>query len=186
MTAYDSDVRVPLVIVGPGIRPGMRIDALAENIDLAPTFEELGGHTPSPAVEGRSLVPLLEGRQPEAWRRAVLVEHHGPDRNPADPDYPEPDSGNPPSYNAIRLDDALYVEYVNGEREYYDLTTDPYQLRNAHARLGPLRRAELHRWVAQFARCRGAASCHRADQLLPPPSNARSTATTFRPITSRS
>ena len=63
MTAFDTDIRVPLVVVGPGIRPGTRIDALTENIDLAPTFEELAGHTPPPSVDGRSLVPLLEGRR---------------------------------------------------------------------------------------------------------------------------
>jgi arylsulfatase A-like enzyme len=177
MTAFDTDIRVPLVVVGPGIRPGMRIDALAENIDLAPTFEELAGHTPSPAVEGRSLVPLLEGRQPPSWRRAVLVEHHGPNFDPTDPDYPDPGSGNPPSYNAIRLEHELYVEYVDGEREYYDTATDPFELRNAYGDLAPVRRARLHSYVAQLVRCRGAASCHRADQLLPPPSKPRSTPT---------
>jgi arylsulfatase A-like enzyme len=168
MTAFDTDVRVPLVVVGPGIRPGMQIDALAENIDLAPTFEELAGHTPPPTVEGRSLVPLLEGREPTDWRRAVLVEHRGPDESPADPDYSEPDSANPPSYKAIRFENALYVEYVGGEHEYYDLSRDPFQLRNRYADLPPARRAELRRHVRRFARCHGAAECHRADRLLPP------------------
>jgi arylsulfatase A-like enzyme len=186
MTAFDTDIRVPLVIVGPGIRPGMRIDALAANIDLAPTFEELAGHTPSPAVEGRSLVPLLEGRQPANWRRAVLVEHRGPSFDPTDPDYQEPDSGNPPSYKAIRLEHAVYVEYVDGEREYYDIATDPFELRNAYEDLTPVHRALLQRYVARLVRCHGAASCHRADQLLPPPSKPHSTPTTFRPIAPRS
>jgi N-acetylglucosamine-6-sulfatase len=186
MTAFDTDIRVPLVVVGPGIQPGMRIDALAENIDLAPTFEELAGHASSPAVEGRSLVPLLEGRQPEHWRRAAFVEHRGPDVNPADPDFPDPESGNPPSYKAIRFENALYVEYVDGEHEYYDLAADPFELRNVYADLGRARRAQLHRYVVRFARCHGAALCHRADQLLPPPSKPRSTPTTFRPSTARS
>ena len=170
MTAYDTDVHVPLVVVGPGIQPGIRIDALAENIDLAPTFEELAGHTPSPSVEGRSLVPLLEGRPPADWRQAVLVEHRGPDLNPADPDFSEPDSGNPPSYKAIRFADSLYVHYGDGEREYYDLTADPFELRNVYGELSAARRAELRRHVKRFAACHGAAACHRADRLLPPPS----------------
>src|SRR5205823_4789559 len=77
--AFDTDIRVPLIIAGPGIRPGMRIDALADNVDLAPTFEQLAGHTVSSSIDGRSLVPLLEGRAPSGWRSAVLVEHRGPD-----------------------------------------------------------------------------------------------------------
>jgi arylsulfatase A-like enzyme len=168
LTAFDTDIRVPLVVVGPGIRPGMRIDALAANIDLAPTFEELAGHTPTPAVEGRSLVPLLEGRQHANWRRAVLVEHRGPVADPADPDFARRASGTPPSYRAMRLRQALYVEYAGGEREYYDLAADPFQLRNAYGDLGPGRRAELHERLARLAQCQGAAGCHRAEQLLPP------------------
>jgi arylsulfatase A-like enzyme len=186
MTAFDTDIRVPLVIAGPGIRPGMRIDALAENIDLAPTFEELAGQTPSPEVEGRSLVPLLRGHTPPDWRRAVLVEHLGPDRDPSDPDFPRPKSGNPPSYKAMRSRNALYVEYTDGAREYYDTTLDPFQLRNAYTALSPEYRRTLHRQLKALSQCSGGAGCHRADQLLPASSNPRSTPTTFRPSTPRS
>jgi len=185
-TAFDTDIRVPLVITGPGIRPGVRIDSLAENIDLAPTFEELAGNKPNPSVDGRSLVPLLEGRQPANWRKAVLVEHHGPDLNPDDPDFQPPAAGNPPTYEAIRLQHEVYVEYVDGEREYYDIADDPYELRNAYGDLTPDRVSELHSALTQLVACHGAAACHRADQLLAPASNPRSTPVTFRPITPRS
>jgi arylsulfatase A-like enzyme len=185
MTAFDTDIHVPLVIVGPGIRPGMRINALTENVDLAPTFEELAGHTPAPSVDGRSLVPLLEGQSPAHWRRAVLVEHHGPDVDVHDPDYPQPGSGNPPSYEAIRLARAVYVEYIDGEHEYYDIAADPFELRNAYADLPRARRVALHRDVMRLARCHGAVSCHRADQLLAPSTPVR-TPTTLRPIAPRS
>jgi len=187
MTAFDTDIRVPLIIAGPGIRPGMRIPELADNVDLAPTFEELAGHAVSPAIDGRSLVPLLEGRHPAEWRRAVLVEHRGPDIDVSDPDYPKPESGNPPSYEAMRTGEALYVEYVDGEHEYYDIATDPYELRNAYSDLGPRLRAELHRELVGLARCHGGAECHRADQLLRyAPSRPRNTPTTLRPITPKS
>jgi arylsulfatase A-like enzyme len=185
-TAFDTDIRVPLVITGPGIRPGMRIDALAENVDLAPTFEALAGRAPRPAIEGRSLVPLLQGRRPADWRRAVLVEHAGPDVDPVDPDFQLPVAGNPPSYSAIRLEHELYVEYVDGEREYYDIADDPFEMRNLYTDLSPARRQELHRALRQLVSCHGGAACHRADQLLPPASNPRSTPVTFRPSASRS
>ena len=167
MTAFDTDIKVPLVVVGPGIRPGMKIDALAENIDLAPTFERLAGLTPPPTVDGRSLAPLFGLRPPGDWRRAVLVEHHGPDVDPQDPDFPDPGSGNPPSYEAMRLARAVYVEYQDGEREYYDIATDPYERRNVYASLDASQRASLHDQLAAIARCHGAASCSTADRLLP-------------------
>ena len=187
MTAFDTDIRVPLIIAGPGIRPGMRIDALADNVDLAPTFEELAGHPRSPSIDGRSLVPLLEGRRPADWRRAVLVEHRGPDIDVTDPDYPKPESGNPPSYEAMRLAHSLYVEYVDGEHEYYDIASDPYELRNAYRDLGPVTHATLHRQLMGLAHCHGTVECHRADQLLPfASSTPRRTDTTLRPITPKS
>jgi arylsulfatase A-like enzyme len=167
LTAFDTDIRVPLIIAGPGIRAGMRIGALASNVDLAPTFEQLAGQTLSPTIDGRSLLPLLEGHRPSDWRRAVLVEHRGPDVDITDPDYPGPGSANPPSYEAMRVAHAVYVEYVDGEHEYYDTATDPFELRNIYGRLSPAKRAGLHRALMGLARCHGAAQCHQADQLLP-------------------
>ncbi len=37
---------------------------------------------------------------------------------------------NTPPFKAIRTSDTLYAEYDTGEREFYDLTIDPYQLDN--------------------------------------------------------
>ena len=45
-TPYDSDVHVPLLVVGPGVRPGERA-ALTTNLDLAPTLEDLAGLRPA-------------------------------------------------------------------------------------------------------------------------------------------
>ena len=167
MTAFDTDIRVPLVVVGPGIAPGRTISQLAENIDLCPTFEQMGGATVPSSVDGTSLVPLLFGRATGAWRKAVLVEHHGPDFNVADPDFPPPASGNPPSYEAMRLHDAVYVEYADGEREYYDTATDPAELRNLAGTLPPAVLARLHAELAALERCHGGAACAAAERLEP-------------------
>ena len=161
-TAFDSDIRVPLIVVGPGV-PRRRTDRrLVENIDLRPTFSRLGGGRVPGSVDGHSLVPLLQGRRVRSWRRGVLIEHHGPDLDAADPDRPAPGSGNPTSYEALRIQGALYVEYRDGEREYYDLRRDPYERVNAIGRLSRRRRAELHRVLVRLKRCHGARSCWRA------------------------
>jgi len=38
MTAFDTDIHVPLVVTGPGVAHGRTLDNLVENIDLCPTF----------------------------------------------------------------------------------------------------------------------------------------------------
>lgn len=77
---HDASVRVPLIIVDPmtaadGTR-GTACDRLVEAIDLLPTFiEALGEKAPSHKLEGLSLLPLLRGITPAAWREFVVSEY---------------------------------------------------------------------------------------------------------------
>jgi len=161
LTAFETDIRVPLVVAGPGVRAGRDVARVAENVDLYPTFVRLGRAGTSPLVDGKSLLPLLRGDTAPNWRDAALVEHHGPDyAAAAGPDAPQAGSGNPSTYEAIRLPHAVYVEYANGAREYYDLKSDPYELTNIYPNLSPQQVGALHSQLATLVRCRGVASCH--------------------------
>ena len=163
LTAFETDIRVPLVVAGPGVRAGREVARVTENVDLYPTFVRLGRAGTSPLVDGKSLVPLLRGDAAPNWRDAALVEHHGPDwAAAAGPDAAEPGSGNPSTYEALRLPHSVYVEYANGAREYYDLESDPYELTNIYPRLSPQQVSALHSRLATLERCRGVASCHQA------------------------
>lgn len=164
LTAFDTDIRVPLIVTGPGVPGGRTMPQMTENIDLCPSFEQLAGAPVPPSVDGRSLVPLLRGRPPAGWRREILVEHHGRVLDAGDPDLPTAGSGNPPSYEAIRTPDSLYVEYATGEREYYGLRRDPFELDNVVASLPPARLLALHRTLARIERCHGARACSRAER----------------------
>ncbi|MGB9606848.1 MAG: sulfatase family protein, partial [Bryobacteraceae bacterium] len=59
---YHPSVSVPLHIAGPGVKAGVSSDALVSVMDLAATFLDYAGAEPLPAMESRSLRPLLEGR----------------------------------------------------------------------------------------------------------------------------
>ncbi len=162
LTAFDTDIRVPLIVTGPGVPAGRKVEQMAENIDLCPTFEQLGGARTPASVDGRGLVALMRGERVENWRREILVEHHGRVTDAGDPDLPRRGSGNPPSYEALRTPRSLYVEYGNGEREYYDLRSDPFELRNVAARLAPEHALKLHRTLLRMEACHGARACWRA------------------------
>ena len=166
MTAFDTDIHVPLIITGPGIPAGHVVTAITENIDLNPTFVELAGGTPAANVDGSSLVPFLRGQSPAGWRTLTLVEHRGPHADPEDPDAPARHSGNPPTYEAIRSTTLSYVEYATGEREYHDLASDPYEMRNTFAALPELQKGRLHATVAAMQSCRDAPSCRAAQRDL--------------------
>jgi arylsulfatase A-like enzyme len=166
MTAFDTDVHVPLIVVGPGIAAGSVIDQIATNVDLCPTFIELARATAPATVDGRSLVPLLRGQTPARWRQAALVEHQGNDVDTSDPDLPAPNSGNPPTYAALRSKAALYVEYASGAAEYYDLAKDPLELSNIAATLSAATTKRLHDALRAATTCKGADECWNA-QLAP-------------------
>jgi len=155
MTAFDTDIRVPYVVTGPGVAPGGRVGDLAQNTDLAPTFQELAGLPVPPTADGRSLVPFLRGTKPSGWRETALVEHVKPAPSAEDPDRQDSAPGAPPTYNAIRDRDMLYVEYASGEREYYDLTRDPHELNNIALGLPEERRRQLSALLYALTHCAG-------------------------------
>ncbi|MQA97940.1 MAG: sulfatase-like hydrolase/transferase [Streptosporangiales bacterium] len=164
-TAYGTDVQVPLIATGPGVPAGRSVDETVENVDVRPTFAELAGVPPKPDVDGRSFAGLLRGSADEGRKNVALVEHHGPGHARGDPDRQRRASGNPPTYTAIRTATVTWVEYVTGEREYYDRARDPHELRNAYETLSSARRKELHDTLVALSRCRGATTCGDAAHL---------------------
>jgi hypothetical protein len=165
MTAFDTDIHVPLVVVGPGVPAGATTDAMAENVDLAKTFAAIGDT--SMTGDGHSLLPVLRGHTPGGWRNAALVEHHGGGMSPLDPDYQATPSGNPPSYEAMRTKAFLYVEYADGEREFYNLRRDPSELDNVFSRLAHAARVQLHGELSAMHHCHGAQACWAAMHVRP-------------------
>ncbi len=176
-TAYEEDIRVPLIVRGPGVPAGRKLDHMVLNNDLAPTLADLAGAEAPPFVDGRSLAPLLtkDPPPPRDWRRAFLVEgifETAGDLSPGilltgDPppkDWRQqilstgakaPGDWGRPGFEAIRTADHLYVEYETGERELYDLRKDPHQLDNAYPDADPQLIQNLKERLDALRNCRG-------------------------------
>ena len=152
-----------LAIAGPGIPAGSSTSAIAENIDLATTFAQLGGTT-MPG-DGHSLIALFHGGLPAGWRDAALIEHDGQVTSAPNPDQQTRITGNPPSYEAIRTQHFLYVEYQNGQRELYDLHTDPYELDNIINPVNPATRSLLHDKLTALQNCHSGNTCWTAEHI---------------------
>jgi arylsulfatase A-like enzyme len=155
-TPYDTDVRVPLLITGPGVVPGSRAE-VTSNIDLAPTFEELAGLAPAPFRSGVSLVPTLAQRAP-ARRSYAFLEHTQQTMTGRDPDaaFSGSELDRIPSYTAVRSRSALLVRLDLDPRrrktswgfEFYHYGRDGFERRNTFA--SPKRQEEVATLMARL------------------------------------
>jgi arylsulfatase A-like enzyme len=140
-TPYDTDVRVPLLVTGPGVVPGARRE-VTSNIDLAPTFEELAGLAPAPYRSGLSLVPSLA--DPTVVRQShAFLEHTQQTLTGNDPDaaFSGSELDRIPSYTAVRSRTALLARFdldprpgkVTWGYEYYSYKRHGFEKRNTFA-----------------------------------------------------
>jgi arylsulfatase A-like enzyme len=149
---YEEAIRVPLMVRGPGVAAGVLRRELVTNLDLVPTFAALAGATLAAEPDGRSLVPLLSGSGVSDWRRDFLVEFW---QNSEDP---EQDDGGIPTWQALRNETTLFVDYETSEGELYDLQRDPAQLESQYLAASSATLQPLEQRLAALRACRGA-SC---------------------------
>jgi choline-sulfatase len=154
---YDSTLHVPLIVKLPGeSHHGEVIDKLARTTDILPTVLSLTNTPAPPELNGSSLVPLMDNEADPA--RELLGET----------DYPLRWGWAP--IKALREQNAKLIEAPRPE--FYDLQTDPHELKNlysksADSQSAPARgtqaelQAEMAKWKAK---------------LPPPPPDAPQTA----------
>lgn len=111
-TPYDSDSRVPMVVVGPDVQPRER-DHYVSNLDLSSTFEDLAGRRTPSYRSGSSFDDSL--RDPRArGARYAYFEHTYAKSQPGEVDTDQGSGGTIdiiPSYVAIRGDRGLLVRF---------------------------------------------------------------------------
>ena len=135
--AYEEGIRTPfLVRYPPRIRAGTTVDPMVIALDIAPTLIELAGGHPGAHVQGRSFLPLLDGRA-EPLRRSFFIEYYSEGAWPWLVGM---------GYRAVRTERHKYISWTHHDvAELYDLAADPYEMTNladdpGHTKL----RAELH------------------------------------------
>ena len=119
---YEGLVRVPLIFSCPArLGRDLRSEALVELTDIAPTLMELAGSTPPERMQGRSLLPILQGKSPPGEHREfVRCEYYDA--------LQAPDG----SYATMYRDRGhkLVVYHGHDLGELYDLETDPGEFDN--------------------------------------------------------
>jgi arylsulfatase A-like enzyme len=132
---YDTDLHIPLIIAGPHVPHGRVINALASNIDTAPTILDLAGLPPLSDAEGRSLVPLIDGAKQSLFNYV----------------YAEEDEAIP--LRSVRTAHYKLIRNLwNGKEQLFNLEADPQELHNIIREHPPALKdleAHLDEWMKQ-------------------------------------
>lgn len=151
---HEPSLRVPLLVAGPGIKPGIRYDPIT-TVDLAPTFAAYAGISGGmPATDGVSMVKSFETGD-TGWTAPLLTEGHMggfPDK------VDKVGFRTGLNERGIRTARWKYVRYAVGEGELYDLKADPLELQNqwTNPQFAGVKKALSKVWL-QFHNCKGAA-----------------------------
>ncbi len=133
---YEPSIRIPLTMRYPRrIRAGTTSEKMVLNVDFAPTVLDLLG-LPIPAdFQGKSLMPLAEGKH-VPWRTDWLYEYY---------EYPGYENIRP--NRGVRTERYKYIHYFVDPQEYelYDLEKDPDEMLNLY---GDPKYAQLTRQLA--------------------------------------
>lgn len=122
---YEPSIHIPLVITGPGVPAGERVDELVVLHDLTTTIVDVADARAGREADGVSLLPRLRGEPlPD---RDVLLEALAPEvefeigNEVVDAQVP---------FYGIRGERYKYVRWSFGDEELYDLRRDPFELEN--------------------------------------------------------
>ena len=140
---YETDINVPFVWRGPGVKENENSTEVSTHTDLAPTFLSLFGLPMADGLDGRPIPALTGDSKPagehvniELWGGAAPYElalpwelHH-----PQHPQHIKIKELGQNTYKGLRIigsDYSLYYSvWCNNDHELYDMVKDPYQIAN--------------------------------------------------------
>jgi len=116
---YEPSIHLPLLMRWTGNKSlprGVHRSQLVMNVDDAETILDAADVQPGRVEDGVSLLPFWRDGGKELGRD-LLIDN-------------SPGAGH---FDGIRTLHYKYAEYANGDRELYDLRTDPYELQSQHS-----------------------------------------------------
>jgi len=129
---WEESTRVPLVLVGPGIKSGEECREPASLIDIYPTLIEMCGLPANRHLEGVSLLPQLKDPATPREQPAITSSYFG--------------------NHAVRSRDWRLVVYEDGPRELYDHRNDPDEFKNLAGNPAyKATRDQLANWIPEDA-----------------------------------
>lgn len=116
---YDNSVRVPMIVYDPRVSKHLDISEMALNIDIPATILDLAGVEIPQAYQGKSLMPIVSGKEKAMQRDTILIEHLWEFEHI------------PPS-EGVRTAQWKYMRYINDKssEELYHLKNDPSEENN--------------------------------------------------------
>lgn len=111
--AYDACRHVPLVLSYPAMfRTALTSRQLVQPADLTATLLQLVGRSDAFPARSVSLVPLFTRPEVPVHQAIAFT------------------ATDPAAIVGVRTKEFLYLEYADGEKEFYDLVADPLELTN--------------------------------------------------------
>jgi arylsulfatase A-like enzyme len=136
---YHRNTVVPLLVSGPGVA-AEKSDQLLLQIDLVATFLDLANGSSTATLDGKSIKPLFAVPNPEKdFRDAILIQNWE--------EKSQLGKLIPACYASLRMKHQIYTEWSSGQREYYDLMTDPFQVQN---KIDSVAKDDLETWHAKL------------------------------------
>ncbi|MBI2688511.1 MAG: sulfatase [Acidobacteria bacterium] len=117
---HEESIRVPLLVIDPRTRGGLRRSETVLNIDIAPTLLAAAGLPAAPGTQGRNLLPLTRGDGAPNWRTEFFYEHLLP-------------NAWIPRTEGVRTNEWMYCRFLDENpvfEELYNLKRDPLEENN--------------------------------------------------------
>src|SRR5271165_1887570 len=124
---YEPSIRVPMMLRLPGrVKAGATSEKMVLNLDVAPTLLDIAGVPVPEEMQGKSMLPLAEGKTTD-WRKDWLYEYY---------EYPGFENVRP--CRGVRTDRYKLIHFFLSPEEWelYDLEKDPDERANLYSKAG--------------------------------------------------